>query len=381
MTFNEILPLATTAMWVILIASPVWFLCRRWKNKYNFLEGSFNDQSFELYYKLFKPAIRKPDDVNYRDLFHTYFKKGYGRRTFVLPLGVFCFVTIIGSIAVWQSLISIVGGDANAALLPPIALSALMGAYMWVGYDQIVRFRTEDLTIHDVSMWSLRFLVSIPIGYSFSYLAKEPLGIPIAFFCGAFPLKSLQTIMRRMARKYLKIGDEADQESSELQNLQGIEKKESERLKDEGVSNILQLAYCDPIDLTMKTTFDFLYLIDIKAQAILWIYLGNRLNDDIRRHGLRSAHEAYILMLNLNNVEYPEIREFAENIIQQVSTKLAIGIESVENMLHEVADDPHTIFLFQIWCNDEFDSCVAHLDTGRRLPSNTNPPEKEDDSA
>jgi hypothetical protein len=350
--------LASVATWGILIIFPIGFLVLRWKNKYNLLEGSFNDRSFELYYKLFKPAVVKPDDKEYRDIFHENYKKTYGRRTFIIPLVIFIVVLFICGSAVYLTVSDLIIKNNTVPFLPPIALSALFGAYMWVGYDQIERFRTQDFTIHDVHMWTLRFIISIPIGYSISYIVKEPLGIPVAFFIGAFPMKSLQKYMRRITEKYFKLSDQADFESSELQKIQGIEKKESDRLQDEGVTNILQLAYYDPIDLTMKTTFDFLYVIDIKAQALLWIYFSDHLSNELRLLGLRSAHETYTLKLMLED-SHPTNKKVADDNLKEIADKLEVSPESIKKTVHEVADDPHTIFLFLIWCNEDFDTCLA----------------------
>ena len=45
-----------------------------------------------------------------------------------------------------------------------------------------------------------------------------------------------------------------------------------ERYKDEGITTICGLAYADPIDLTIRTNFDFNYVVDCVSQALMWIY-------------------------------------------------------------------------------------------------------------
>lgn len=357
MNVSSIIILATAVTWGFLLLLPIYFLMISWKNKYNILVGSFNDKSFELYYKLFKPAVTKPEGKAYREIFNENYNKTYGRRTFIIPLMILTVILFACGIAVNHTISIIVEQNKALPILPPIALAAIFGAYMWVGYDQIVRVRTHDFTVHDVHMWILRFLISIPIGYSLSYIVKEPLGISIAFFLGAFPLKSIQKFMRRITEKFLKIGDESDFNSSDLMKIQGIEKIESDRLKDEGVTNILQLAYNDPIELTMRTTLDFFYVADIKSQALLWIYFEEKFTNDIRLLGLRGAHEALTLKLNLED-SHPKNIQIADDNLNEIANKLELSPESIKKTIHEIADDPHTIFLYEIWSTEDFDSCI-----------------------
>jgi hypothetical protein len=357
MTITSPINSACIIAWGFLLILPICYLLLRWKDNYNILEGSFNDRSFELYYKLFKPSIKPPNNKTYRDLFETNYHKSYGRRNFIIPLLIFVFVSGIGIYSLDLTLIHLFIPDKSFLILPPIALAAFLGAYLWIGTDQIQRFRTQDFTFHDFHRWSFRFIISIPVGYSFSYIVKEPLGIPIAFFLGAFPTKSLLKYTRRFTKKYLKLGDESDVASSELMILQGIEKKEAERLQDEGITNILQLAYYDPVDLTMRSTLDFLYIIDIKAQALLWIYLSDRLDNNMRMLGIRSSHETYILKMMLES-KIEKNSEIAKETLKEICKLLKITTESFIFTAHQIADDPHTIFLYEIWCTEAFDSCL-----------------------
>ena len=58
--------------------------------------------------------------------------------------------------------------------------------------------------------------------------------------------------------------------------MQSIGKSNAERFKDEGVTTISGLAYADPIDLTIRTNFDFNYVVDCVSQALMWIYFGKK---------------------------------------------------------------------------------------------------------
>jgi len=80
MTITSTINSACIIAWGFLLILPICYLLLRWKDNYKILEGSFNDRSFELYYKLFKPSITLPANKIYRDLFETNYHKSYGRR-------------------------------------------------------------------------------------------------------------------------------------------------------------------------------------------------------------------------------------------------------------------------------------------------------------
>jgi hypothetical protein len=334
--------------WAFEVALPLIYLGSRWKDKFDSLQGYFNAKSLRLYYQLFKPAVVITAQSNIKELFKGHYNESYGRKNFILPFLFFASISAITFCFISRTLLHYIDDQYASSPLPPIVMISLLGAYMWVGFDQVQRFRTQDFTFHDVNIWALRFLISVPVGYFFSYTVKDPIGIPLAFFLGAFPINTLMKFSRRLATKYLSTGDEKEPDSSELENLQGVKRQESERFQNEGISNILQLAYSDPIDLTMRTNFDFLYVVDLKGQALLWIYLESKIND-LRILSMRSAHEAAILNGLLKSKSKNQ-RDMANLNLNEICQHLKISQDSFRNILFEVAEDPHTIFIVDIWC-------------------------------
>jgi len=355
MTYNTII-IACIFAWLFVFILPLIYIGSRWKDKFITLQGYFSDKSLRLYYQLFKPAINiVAADAKIRDLFNRHYHRSYGRRNFILPFLCFSLVSAIAFCVISRTLLCYIDSQSPSSPLPAIAMSSLLGAYLWVALDQVERFRTQDFTFHDINMWTLRLLVSIPVGYAFSYGVKEPVGIPLAFFLGTFPLKSLLKYGRRFAAKHLITGTGNEPDASELENLQGVKRQESERFQDEGIANILQLAYSDPIDLTMRTNFDFTYIVDLKAQALLWIYLENRISE-LRILSIRSAHEVTVLHQLLESDDRHK-REMAKANLHEICERLKVNEDSCRKLLLEVAKDPHTEFVFEIWCPAEFQVC------------------------
>ena len=56
-----------------------------------------------------------------------------------------------------------------------------------------------------------------------------------------------------------------------LTNIEGIDSLDAERLSEEGLDYIQQLALCDPIDISFKTKFPIHTVKDWKDQAILYL--------------------------------------------------------------------------------------------------------------
>jgi hypothetical protein len=128
-------------------------------------------------------------------------------------------------------------------------------------------------------------------------------GIPTVFFLGAFPTTTLFMVARRIVGQQLKLRDDPDSGKLELEALQSVGRANAEPFKDEGISTISQLAYADPIDLAIRTNFDFNYVIDCVSDSLLWIYIKDKI-DLIQIFSLRGFQEASALMDSLNQPRY-----------------------------------------------------------------------------
>jgi hypothetical protein len=293
--------------------------------------------------------VKPQDGQSYRKLFENDFYASYGRRHYIFPFLLFVSVLGMGLFTIFQSLLIFFKVSEGFLFLKPIAMASFCGAYMWISSDLVNRFRIKDFSCHDMHTWTVRLFISIPLGISFSYAVNPSLGVPIAFMLGAFPTKTLFKYSRRFTKQSLAFSDESDIDFLGLQQLQGINKKEAERLQDEGITNIPQLAYYDPIDLAMKTNLDFLYIVDIEAQAILWIYLTDKLDNNLRLLGMRSSHEVITLNFFLNSTKYKDV---GEANLMEISNILQVNVNALKKTILEIAEDPHSQFLCDIFSNE-----------------------------
>ena len=161
---------------------------------------------------------------------------------------------------------------------------------MWVVSDFISRSRRMDFSPADVMWGALRLVISVPLGLSLGSIVNQEVVDFVAFGLGAFPLTPSSSCSRQLSYQYLKV-ELGPTENNDLLLLDGIDKPLAERLSNEDITSIVQLAYCDPIQLTMRTNLSFNAVVDISGESTLaWVYIGNKL-PAIRPLGIRGAYE------------------------------------------------------------------------------------------
>lgn len=263
---------------VMVLLPVLQYLVRLWAPRRDNILSYLGKDSLTLYYERFYPDATPVKDSVEED-FTKYFNKRYGRRYYVFPIILLALLTFASAFAisrtlqVWQKAVS------DPYSLPWIVVSALAGGFTWVINDLINRLRRRDFSVSDVYNAVFRILVAAPFGWAFAQVVKPDVGVPLAFLLGAFPTKTLFTIARRLAATRLSMSADPDSMALELEQLQSIDKTNAERFYDEGISTIAQLACADPIDLTIRTNFDFKYVIDCISQSLLWIYFEEKTHE------------------------------------------------------------------------------------------------------
>ncbi len=320
------------------------YLFRPWATRRDKLFSNLDPASLMLYYRQFYPDT-KPSLDSVKSEFKNYFNRHYGRRYYCLPIVLLAAITTVSVIAASRTLQVSQKVAAHQYMLPWIVTGALAGGFTWVINDLIDRLRRRDFTVSDVYNSIFRILIAAPFGWAFAQVVKTDVGVPLAFLLGAFPTGTLFTIARRLAATKLGVSEDPDSGALELEKLQSITKTNAERFYDEGVSTIVQLAYTDPVDLTIRTNFDFNYVIDCISQALLWIYLEDKTHM-LAIYSLRGAQEVAYLVRSLND---PLKQTQAQATLNAVAGVLNLPPASVLTTLGQVESDPYTEFICSIW--------------------------------
>lgn len=356
-TADRVIPIAFCLFTFLMVIYPVGrYLAKPWTFRRDYLIAQLSGESMKLYYEQFRAGALisgKPvgdptlTPAAYTQAFRADFTKWYGRRYYLFPV---VGLAILTAICGWWSCVNLwdwTSGARNIESMRGLVAAAIAGAFLWIISDEIDRLRRRDFTSFDVYYYVFRILIAVPFGWALTRLQVTlQVGIPVAFFLGAFPTSTLFTLARRLAGQQLKLGEDPASGKLELESLQSVGKDIAERFKDEGISTITQLAYADPLDLTIRSNFDFNYVVDCISQALLWIYLGDSVKD-LEAYSLRGAQEVAYFYSSLTQ-QTPDPNTVVA--LQEIaSVKLKMAKEALQCTMQQVAEDPYTVFLCKIW--------------------------------
>lgn len=354
---DRTIPIAMCVFTFLMVIYPIGrYLVSAWKFRREYLIGQLSGDSMRLYYQQFRAGacigIKPVGDptltaADYTQAFRANFNTWYGRRYYIAPV---IGLAVLSAICGWWGCVTLwdwMSGQRTPESMQGLVGAALAGAFVWVISDEIDRLRRRDFTSFDVYYYIFRILISIPFGWALTgHQVTLYVGIPLAFFLGAFPTSTLFTAARRIASQELNLGHDAVPGKLELESLQSVGKDVAERFRDEGIFTIAQLAYADPLDLTIRTNFDFNYVVDCVSQALLWIYLGEK-GEQLQPYSLRGAQEVAYFYTCLTAT--PPDSNAVASLQEMASVKLNMGKEALQCTLEQVAKDPYTVFLCKIW--------------------------------
>lgn len=299
----------TTAL--LILVPIIFYLATIWRWRRERLFKSLTPRCLRQYYLLFFPeAVLPQDDYGISAQFKRDFGKHYGLRFYILPLLLLMGLTIVVDIA---SMGILLGWTPPVAIKPPVPneevpgvmmVAALWGSLVWIAHDELGRICKHNIAPVDILHYSLRIVVAIPFGWSFSKLFTEIAGVPLAFMLGAFPTTTLLKFARRLSERRFGVADDEKQRGGELERLQCVGSPAADRLREQGVESIADLAYRDPIELSIRTNFDLKYVIDCVSQALLWIYFGDETDlreKQLYKFAFRGAQEVVHIVEDHDN--------------------------------------------------------------------------------
>ena len=352
--YAVLIDMACLGAFLLMCIPPVRYLFIGWQIRRDKLFSYLNEKALKIYFDQFPYRVGRETDLvkSFRKQFHYL----YGRQHFVVPLGFFVLICAVTAWAVAESVKSWFYVAPASYALPKLAVGALLGAFAWSVTDEFSRIRRRDLAPMDIYGWNFRFLISIPFGFAFGAVLKDDFGVPLAFLLGAFPTQTLFTFARRIASQKLNMGDQQGDTVLELMQLQSVDRANAERFQDEGINTISTLAWADPIDLTIRTDFDFNYVLDCMSQALLWVYFQDK-TKSLYSLSLRGAQEAHSLMKAVKGVSFPiqssvsltGDQSRAVGTIRSAALLIGISEEALLTTLDQVAEDPYTIFIVEVW--------------------------------
>ncbi len=126
----------------------------------------------------------------------------------------------------------------------------------------------------------------------------------------------------------------------------GINTALAEQFGDIGISTFVQLAYEDPIQLTMRMNLPFRVIIDVMSQALAILYLSDM--PTYRRYLIRSSIDAGSLYKQLENDKAPELKGLAEAQLKALASDLNLQPDVLKKILFEVYQDTANEFFMAL---------------------------------
>ena len=147
---------------------------------------------------------------------------------------------------------------------------------------------------------------------------------------------------------------EADTDTpAQLKEVPALDPATTLSITEEGITTYTQLAYADPIRLTIRTGLGYSFVVTCISEALLLGYLSTRTKMDIaRQFGISSAYEAFYLWTSANALEGDPDRAQADRIIADLASKLEMTNDGLRNILASISNDPYLQFVVECWASN-----------------------------
>jgi hypothetical protein len=342
----------------------IGFLIHGWNRRAKEISKILNPEAKQHYLQIFLKEQVSESEADIK--FDEFYRDRYGRKFFIIPSLFLFIVLIVANFFIAQTLEDLSGPEKTSGQFGTAA-AALAGAYTFVSWDLIARMQRRNLSAADILRSALRLLVSIPLGFAFSALFSASLAPFIAFAIGAFPLQTINTILQRQIRQRLELSASQSANESRVVVLFGIDDATAERIEDADITTVAQLAWCDPIQLTMRCNLQFGYVIDIMSQALAWVYFENKLRS-LSKIGLRGAIEIRTMLRRLSDDSdlkgavasaAKALRKLDSKEQSEKATAISVLKDAAKiveahplalmSTFLEIAEDPFTEFLATCW--------------------------------
>jgi hypothetical protein len=368
-----------------LLAAPIgYFFHLGWKRRQQQILSIMSDAAADIYLRAFhrnNPVVenaglwtaQQTPTPRAKDVFKSLFEAEFGRSRFVVPALLLIFLgacllylpllgglrwfrqgaigptdarldVLVGILETWGFSSSI------GPLIPPIpvtAVVAILGGLTWVLYDLFDRAWRDDLTPASLLWSSFRLVVAVPAGYAIGAL-KTDMALPIAYLLGTLPTDTLMMLGRRLLARTLQDPDAPPNTLNQVQHLSTVDTALAARLAAEGITTFDQLAYADPVKLSIRTAQSFSVVIRLISEA----QLGFRLLQEnslvaVRKLGLNGSIECAVLWERL------QAANAADNCGAIVTALVGLlpgtNEAGVRSILQEIATDPYTKVIRACW--------------------------------
>lgn len=302
-------------------------------------------------------AIKEQLETNYR--LERY------RGSFAFNAAVYSFLFFLAFNKILE--ISNFGNLQNTLVsFPNTATAALFGAWAYALYSVVSRISTADLSPDFLLRLAYQPIVAIAFAFFATFMFAQDFLLIISFGIGFLPYPEIVRFIRvRTQQRLSKSPDtaNADVGQAELSEIDGIDFDEIDRLHEENIKNIQQLAFSNPLKIHFLTAYPLKTVIDWTDQALLRLYLNKTQLQALKPIGIRGAIEMAQVLRRIR--EYERKRRRAHDVgdtdtaekadaagkalVTNITTALGAQTSNVEYLAYQLREDPHVQFVYFLY--------------------------------
>jgi hypothetical protein len=344
LSYFDLVCLASAAPAAFIAIAPIFHYSRYgYRERRQEVLEYFLGKEIAAYYKKFYRARYSEKEEPSASHFAQFYDQRFGWDSYRVPLVGYIVALTVATGWIIGAVLHVKGADDPR--FREVAY-ALTGAYIWVIFDLLYNFSRRDIVPSRLYAYTFRFVIIIPIAYVIGAFLSESAKPTALIALGCFPTNTLYKLVRRQGVKTLKLADEGTNTRYELEAIQGINASKAERFLDAGVDTIMELAFQDPIQLTMRTNFPLRYVIDVMSQAVLYIYLPYP--NILRRYAIRSSMDVASLYSDFYRSSKDKDREAKKRaiaIVEALAKELKLPVPILLKVLNDIMGDPANEFL------------------------------------
>lgn len=265
-------------------------------------------QTDEIINRVTRPRLTSPDpeveQLIWRFIDNTKekIKERYDYRNYYFPLGFITFVLAIAFFLILSSGYPVFHFDTLDKLLlkiPATVFYGFIGGWFFALFAIIGRYESGDITSSLILHLTCQLLLSGGVAFFASTLTAEFLDPGIAFAAGFVPYQDITDWLRLKFRQKFGIQQQEATDNrlpnrarvDSLTAVDGISTEHRERLREEDIRTIQNLAYTNPLYLYLITPYQMQRIIDWIDQAYLLLYVPVATVERLSAMGIRGVIE------------------------------------------------------------------------------------------
>ncbi len=249
---------------------------------------------------------------------------------------------------------------------PNSATAALLGAWAYALYSVISRITSADLSPEFLLRLSYQPIIAIAFAFFSTFMFAEDFLIFISFGIGFLPYPEIVRYIRVKTQQKMNAdsnaADNAERQSN-LSEIEGIDFDEIERLHEENIKNIQQLAFSNPLEIHFSTAYPLKTIIDWNDQALLRLYVNKAQLQALRPIGIRGAIEMAQVRRRIREYETKlqealdagntdlaaKIKSDSETLLTSITSALGTQPTNIKYLAYQLGEDPHVEFVYFLY--------------------------------